>query len=348
MNVTELMAQIRTEMTGDLEKDIQHLQDVATDLHKEENSKELLEAVAEYAFSLMPDNARDKMVEMTFVNGKRMDQVYGEAVKLLESGDTDGSAALLSAISDKIAEKFEGGSVKWFSFRNPFEYHMYRYLYPDDTVFDRAPFDFAKYLAMYGYVLLEQRKALDAEKAIERAIKFNPVGADIRFELAEINKFAHNQERLLKVCQDTLPLCTTADRYARVLANMGFYCYVASDYDSAAVFYFESLRFEQSKAVELELQDVLHRMKTFGMKFAPPTHGKIIDTYEKYGLTPPPDSRMVNLALTLADSARQHGRIDLELMFLRTAYDMTHEAAFRERMETVAAELQEQQNTSGT
>ena len=44
----------------------------------------------------------------------------------------------------------------------------------------------------------------------------------------------------------------------------------------------------------------------------------------------------------------QHGRIDLELMFLRTAYDMTHEAAFRERMETVAAELQEQQNTSGT
>ena len=80
MNVNQLMAKIHTEMTGDPQKDIRHLQDIATDLRREENAVELLEALTEYAFNLMPDSAKEQMIEKTFVDGKRMDQVFGEAL----------------------------------------------------------------------------------------------------------------------------------------------------------------------------------------------------------------------------------------------------------------------------
>ena len=167
---------------------------------------------------------------------------------------------------------------------------------------------------------------------------FNPVSADARFELAELCKFAHNQDELLRVNQETLPLCTTADRFARVLSNMGFYCYVRQDFYSAAVFYFESLRFAPSQPVEMELQDVLRRMKTFGQKFAPPTHGQTIYVYEKYGLTPPPNPQLVNLAVTMIDQAKKFNRTDLEAFFNRCAFDLTNEPRFKEEMERLAAE----------
>ena len=340
MNVNELMALIRTEMTGDPQKDIRHLQDMAQDLRMEENAHELLSAIADYAFNLMPEDAKESMKETTFVDGRRMDRVFGEVKTLVNDGKMEEAGEKLRMISDKIAEHFEDKDPKWFSFRNPFEYHMYRFLYPEDTVFERAPFDFAHYLALYSYVLVELRQVPAAETAIRRAIKFNPVAADIRFELAEICKFAHNQEQLLRVNQETLPLCTDGASIARVLANMGFYCYVAQEFADAAAFYFESLRFQKSQAVDFELQDVLKRMKTFGIKFAPPTRGQTLDTYDKYGLPVPPNDALVKLALTLADNARNYGRLDLESHFLHTAYTMTNNAEIYARLERVAAEMQ--------
>ena len=342
MTVQELMAQLRTEMTGDIEKDIAHLQAVAEDLRSEENADELIAAVADYAFEQMPPELRERMQDRTFVGEKRMDMAFKDALRMVNEGRMNGAEAILKEISEKIEKYFEGDSPRYYSFRNPFEYHMYRYYFPNDTDFDRAPFDFAHYLALYGFVLLEQKKAREAEAALDRAVRFNPVSADVRFELAEICKFAGNQKKLLSVNLDTLRYCTSADRIARALANMGYYCYFAQDYYSAAVFYFESIRFAPSKAVEYELQDVLHRMKTFGQKFAPPTHGQTIDVYEKYHIQPPPNNDLVNLAVTLAHSAQEHRRTDLEALFNRVAFDLTNDPHFREEMERIANEKREE------
>lgn len=340
MNVTELMAQVRSEMTGDLKKDMQHLSDIADDLRKEPNADELVAAVAEYAFELMPEGTREKMQDMTFVGDRRMDQAFAAALKLVNAKQYADAEIILAAISDKIAAYYEGDDVKYFSFRNPFEYHMYRQFYPVDKVFERAPFDFAQYLELYGYVLLENGKTRAAEPVLDRAVKFNPVSADVRFERAELYKFTDNMPKLLDECRETLMVCTTPDRIARALTNTGFYCYKMNDFFNAAVFYFESIRFRPSKAVEFELQDVVKRMNSYGQKFTPPTNGQIIDAYEKYALTKQPSTELVNLALTLAQSAHDQQRKELEGLFLRTAYDLTNDAKMKEQLDALAAEVQ--------
>ena len=339
MTVNELMAQIHTEMTGDIAKDLRHLSDIANDLRKEPNAGELIAAVAEHAFAIMPADQRAEMEEQTFVGGKRLDRAFGEALALVDKKDFAGAEAILAAISEKIAAYFEQGEIRYRSFRNPFEYHMCRYFYPEDTDFERAPFDFAHYLTLYGYVLVETGKPDEAMTALERAIRFNPVAAEPRFELAELCKLGRDYPRLLAVNQQTMPLCTTPDRAARVLANMGFYCYAVGDLFSAAVFYFESIRFLPFKPVELELQDTVRRMNAEGQKFTPPTHGQTIDTYEKYGLPQFPDGNLVSLALTLADTARQYAQPNLEGHFYRVAFDMTNEPQIKAKLDELDAEM---------
>ena len=339
MTVNELMAQVRSEMTGDLKKDMRHLSDIADDLRREPNAEELVAAVAEYAFGLMPQNMKEQMQELTFVGDRRMDQAYAAALKLVEAKKMQEAETILAAISDKIAAHFESESPKFYCFRNPFEYHMYREFYPDDKVFERAPFDFSAYLELYGYVLIENGKTRVAEKALDRAVRFNAVSADVRFERAELYKLADNMPKLLDECRETLRICTTPGRIARTLTNVGFYCYKMNDFFNAAVFYFESIRFQPSKAVEYELQDVVKRMNSYGQKFTPPTHGQIVDAYEKYALTQQPSTELVNLALTLAQSAHDQQQKELEGLFLRTAYDLTNDAKMKEQLDALAAEI---------
>lgn len=341
MTVTELMKQIEERLTGDLPQDMNYLSSLSQELRREENAEELLEAIAEKAYSIMPEEQHAEFTEMTFLNGKRLDQVFAQALKLVNDGKMQEAETLLAGLSDKIAAHYEDAKPRLFSFRNPFEYHMYRFYYPNDTDFDRAPFDFAHYLQLYGYVLLDNKKLDEAEQALERAIRFNPVSADVRFEMAELCKLRRDGKKLLAVNQDTLRFCTSAERIARVLANMGFYCYYVGDFYEAAVFYFESLRFYGSKPVEIELQDVMRHMKTYGQKFAPPTEGQTLDVYRKYGLQPPPNSDLVNLAVTLADSAQEYGKPELEGLFTRVAFDLTNNPEFRERLAAVDRKVQE-------
>lgn len=339
VNVTELIAKTRTELSGDPQRDLQYLMDLAKQYRREENAAEITAALAELGFSLMPKDAQEHMRKTTFVRGKRMDLAFHNAMELISEGKTQEAEVLLAEMADVIHEHFEIGDKKWFCFRNPFEYHLYRMYYPTVTDFDRAPFDFAHYLTMYGFVLLENHKVRAAAQAVERGIRFNPVNADVRFELAEIYKFAGNPEKLLQINRDTLRICTTPSRIARTLCNMGYYCVMKQEFYDAAVFYFKSLCFESNRAVEMELTDVTRRLHTMGRMFEKPTNGQILDTFEKYDLSVPPNNDLVNLAVTLGESARDHRQPQLVGLFYRVAYDLTNEPRFKKILEEVDKEL---------
>ena len=338
MTVNELMEKIKAECTGDAAHDLQYLTELARSLRREPNATELTEAIAKHAYSIMPEDARAEMERTTMVDGKRMDIAYRDALALVNVQKFAEAEPLLAAISDKIVECFEG-EKKWFSFRNPFEYHMYREFFPVDTDFDRAPFDFSHYLTLYGFVLIETHKIKEAEGVLKRAVSFDPMACEPRFELCELYKLTRADKQIIELSRETMRYCTTADRIARVLCNLGFYCTDIGDLYSAAVFYFESLRFEPSKPVEAELQDVVRLMNQAGQKFAPPTKGQTLDVYEKYHIIQPPNSELINLALALAEAARQADRPQLEGLFVRVCWDLTRNEEFKTRLDFIDQEI---------
>ena len=341
MTVTELMERVKAEMTGDAQADLRRLSEIAQEYKHEENAGELMEAIANFAYEILPEDTRAEMEASTFVRGMRMDKAFAEALKLIRADQSKEAESLLAEIASTIHKHFMNGEKKWFCFRNPFEYHVYRMYHPEDTGFDRAPFDFANYLQTYAFVLLNNGNGLAALQMLDRAIACNPVSVDPRFEQTEIYKLMRMPEKLLQSVQETIRLSTTASNFARCAADMGYYCTMKENLHDAAIFYFDSLRFVFSADVESELQDTMHRMQLSGQLFAPPTKGQILDVYEKYGVMQPPNSDLVNLALTLADSAKQHGRLRLEGLFMRCAYDMTNAEQFKARLDDIDARIAE-------
>ena len=339
MTVNELMERVRAEMGDNVSENLEKIAALTQEIKREENAAELLEALAQFAFEMVPPEIQEQMQETTFVGGRRMDQAFGEALRLVNENKSAEAMPILKEISDKIAQHFETEPRKWYSFRNPFEYHMFRQFYPEVAGMDRAPFDFAHYLQLYAYVLMDEGDTRGAEAAVRRAIAFNPVSAEMHFELSEIFKFVKNLPDLLKNCQEISRLCTTADRMARVCNDMGYFCQETGDLQSAAVFYFESMRLNPSDVTETELTDVVRHINALGQRFAPPTDSQVDEVFRRSRIIRYPNGELVELALGMKNEAQKYQRLDLEGLFTRVAYDLTNEPALKADLDRIDREI---------
>lgn len=339
MTVNELMERVRAEMGDNVSENLEKITAMTAEVKHEENAAELLEALAQFAFEMVPPEIQQQMEETTFVNGKRMDQAFGEALALVNGNKSAEALPILKAISDKIAQYFEEEPRKWYSFRNPFEYHMFRQFYPDKTGFDRAPFDFAHYLVLYAYTLMDAGSTREAEAAVKRAISFNPVSAEMHFELSEICKFVKNLPDLLKNCQEISRICTTPDRMARVCNDMGYFCQETGDLQSAAVFYFESMRLNPVSVTEAELTDVVRHINAMGQRSAPPTDAQIDEVFRRNRIIRYPNGELVELALGMKNEAQKYQRLDLEGLFTRVAYDLTNNPELKADLDRIDREI---------
>lgn len=339
MTVKELIERVRAEMGENVSENLEKITAMTQEIKHEENAPELLEALAQFAFEMVPPDVQQQMQETTFVNGKRMDQAFGEAAALVSADKCGEALPILEAISDKIAQHFEEEPRKWYSFRNPFEYHMFREFYPEETGYDRAPFDFAHYLELYAYALMDAGRTRDAEAAVKRAISFNPVSAEMHFELSEICKFTKNLPDLLKNCQEISRICTTPDRMARVCNDMGYFCQETGDFQSAATFYFESMRLNPVSTTEAELTDVVRRINASGQRFAPPTDEQVAAVFRRNHLIRYPNEELVRLALALKNQAQNYKRLDLEGLFTRVAFDLTNDPELKADLDRIDREF---------
>lgn len=318
------------QLTGDYKKDIPFLEQKSKEYAKEENGAELVNALAEMAFSLLPEEEQAKLRETSFIDGKRLDALYHEAEQLIRQKKMLEAEAILSQISDKIEEQFGEGKQPraYFSFRNPFEYHMYLEFYATSKEFGRAPFDFSKYLLSYGYVLIELKQLEQAEAVLERSIRFNPMNPDARFELAELFKLKHQWDKLLAQTQENIKIACSSYLLARCYCDMGFYCVETQDYASALCFYYQSLFYMESRPVRMELRMLEQQM---GGKQEAPTRVQVEQACAKYKVPDGPSQQIIELACVLADGAEQQNRMDLAAFFCRIAWDLTRDKRFAEK-----------------
>lgn len=150
--IQEALAICNANLTGDLKTDIPYLEGQVRRYAHEPNGEELAKRITELAFSLLPKEQQDQFMTATTLNGKRLDELFHEARELLNQEKYQEAAVSLRALTAKCEEGFgKESKLHYFSFRNPFEYHLYRMLYPGQSNIERAPYDFAMYYTLYGY-----------------------------------------------------------------------------------------------------------------------------------------------------------------------------------------------------
>ena len=301
MTINEIMEKIREGLTGEYSVDMVYLESQADKYRSAKNAKEIESAIADLAYEILPDDKREVLNKMMYIDGKRLDVVFAEANKLIQEKKIDESFKLTEALYTKIRMNYrETESEVYLSFRNTLEHQLYLYFYRPSKKLVRPVFDLSQMVLLHGYNLLELGRAEEAARVINDAIRYNPMNTDAYFELAECYKSLRDHDQLLSVIKETLEVAVTPVQLSRCYCNLGFYCVEVKDYDRAVCFYYERMIYADHPMVPAEL----HHIHTITKKkIVPPTRDEVNEAFAHYGMKCGANEDVVGVITALAKEA---------------------------------------------
>lgn len=321
MNYNEILDSLKAKLTAEtMEENTAILREEGIKFGKEGNY-DGVRAVGELMHELMPEEQKKEVERLTHLEGVRLDEYYRNIVKLINEHKTVEAKPLAEKLYSKIIEEYrEGEKAKFVSLRNPFEDNLYQHLYKNEKTLNRAPFDFATYIAAYAYLLVDSGSPLDAIPILEKAIEYNPVDCGPRFELAEVYKLLKNKKKLIEVTKDTLKIASSPIAIARCYANMGYMCTDIGELDDAVVFYTASVMMAPNPAIPYELKGISQRK---GEDIKKPSFEQIKEIFAKYDLEFGPDREVISVAAQLAAHFMKNEDFPNAVRSLKLLYNLT-------------------------
>lgn len=323
MTVEEILKEIRAGLTGEYSIDIVYLENQVKKYSGSANAQAIENGIVDIVYEILPEDKKTEINKMMYMDGKRLDTVFAEAMKLINEHKIEESFKLTEALYTKILINYrETESKAYLSMRNPLEHQLYLYLYSPSKTLERPPFDLSRMVMLHGYNLLELGKPEDAINVLEDAIRYNPVNTDPYFEMCECYKVLKRPEDLLAATKEIISISTTPMELSRCYCNLGYYCVEIKDYDSAVCFYYESLIYDNHPGVTGEL----HHIHTITQKkITPPTRKEVNAAFEKYGMTAGADKDVLSVTSALAKEAIENKNLGDARFYLATLYGLTND-----------------------
>lgn len=280
-----------------------------------------LKAVGELIMENMPEERREEINRLTFLDGKRLNVVYDEIDALIKEKKYLEALPIAEKLYKKICLEFaETDKAKFVSLRNPFEDNLCQLLFSEEKTLNRTPFNFTMYLTTYAYLLIETGANIDAIPVLEKAIDFNPIDVAPRFELAEIYKLIKNKKMVLEVSRETLKVAYSPLSIARCYSNIGYALTDSGDYEDAAAFYVASVMFAPNPAVPYEMQ---HLADLKGTPIRKPSMEEMVEVMKKYDIEYGPDKHVIEVSAQLAAHYMGLGDKENAVQAMKITYNLT-------------------------
>ena len=323
MAENKILEELRAKLTGTPEENTKYLRGMA-ETYANEGNVEGMNAASLLLVEIMPQEQKDEIERLTHLDGMRLDEMQNKIVKLINEKNTTEAKTLAERLYKKITIDYrETETARFVSLRNPFEDNLYQLKYKkDQKVLNRAPFDFPAYITTYAYLLTEAGSPLDAIPVLEKAIEYNPLDCNPRFELAEVYKLLKNKRMLIETTKETLEVAASPVAIARCYANVGYALTDMGEYDDAALFLSASLIFAPHPAIPYELRDVAERK---GSPIKPPTQNEINEVMKKYDIPYGPNEDVVSVAAKLSANYLMEKDIPNALKALKLTYNLTRD-----------------------
>ncbi|MCD8220537.1 MAG: hypothetical protein LUC50_09600 [Ruminococcus sp.] len=331
MTTNEIIEKIRDGLTGEYSVDMVYLEAEVEKYRSHKNGKAIENAIADLALEIMPDDKRELLNKMMYIDGKRLDKVFAEAQKLIEEKKIEESFRLTEALYTKIRMNYrETESEMYLSLRNPLEHQLYLYFYQPSKKLIRPVFNLSQMVLLHGYNLLELKRPEEAARVIGDAIRYNPMNTDAYFELAECYKVMHKPEDLLSVTKETIEIAVTPIQLSRCYCNLGYYCVDVKDYDRAVCFYYESLIYADNPVIPAEL----HHIHTITMKkIVPPTREEVNEAFEYYHMESGANKEIIGVISALAKEGIEKKDLSITRFYLHMQYGLTNDPEIKEMMD---------------
>jgi tetratricopeptide (TPR) repeat protein len=323
MAENKILEELRAKLTDSFEENNNFLRGEAERFAKEGNT-EGVNAATLLLVEIMPEEMKQEAERLTHIDGMRLDEMQNKIVQLINEKNMNEAKTLAERLYKKITIDYrDGDNARFVSLRNPFEDNLYQLKYKnDDKVLNRTPFDFPAYITTYAYLLVETGSPLDAIPVLEKAIEYNPLDCNPRFELAEVYKLLKNKRMLIETTKATLEVASSPVAIARCYANVGYALTDLGEYDDAVAFLSASLIFAPHPAIPYELRDVAERK---GSPIKPPSQEEINAAMKKYDIPYGPNEDVVSVAAKLSAHYLMEKDIPNALKALKLTYNLTRD-----------------------
>ena len=175
---------------------------------------------------------------------------------------------------------------------------------------------------MYSYSLIENQKIDEAEEALKKANKWNPVSTTIMGELSEVYKIKKDYENYLYWSKRIIQYATSSKTLARGYRNIAYYYCDIEEYEKSAAIYHFSRFFEENKQVTSELFYIAEKL---GKLPEEPKLDNIKDLFKQEDIQFGASDIVIGAAYQIAKACLDNNDSQNALYYLFVVYDLTHD-----------------------
>ena len=314
-----IMKSITSKLTGDIEKDMSYLLEQSNKYKNHKYGKEVTRACGRLLYEIMPDNMKKEFDAAVNKDVKAFDAAfeevqfqmykkkYGKALELLES----------MIYHYEELDLYDEDEVScYFDFKEPFEEILYMQIYDPQKEIRRAQIKYSDLYCLYGSLLLELNRYEEAEWALRKGMKWNPINAKIAFEHAETYKVRGMFDEFYNATKDIYKIAFHSDYLARYYRNLGYYFIEKNEMQLAVYCYLFSLNFEESERVQSEIYYISQMDRTINLDI---NLDMIQNAFTTHGIPFGPDHNIIGMAyeltkLSIEDDNKENAKYYLSII----------------------------------
>jgi len=333
MGFEEIMRTITAGMTGEKEKDAKYLVEQMEKYKDHEMGKEIVRACGRLLYNCIPEDDKNKLER--FVNNNRMsyESVLDEARFKQHEKKYDEALNLVEGVIRNLEEinLFADDQVsEYHCFNEFFEAMLYRHYAKPTKDQRQASIPMDEIYLLQGSILIDLRRYSDAESALAKAMRWNPVNARIAFEHAETRKLQGDMDGFFQLTLDTFRYAFRPKDVARCFRNLGFYFTEKELWKESVACFTMSLQYEPEST--MAMSELYYIQQKTGRIIPPPSMEEYKKISEKYGFPVRVHPDILPLAFAYGNQLKENGDYEGARYCWQIVYDLTGAEEIKERM----------------
>lgn len=336
MTYEEIIANITEGLTGDPEVDLEYLKS-QMDIYKDhEKGQEIIRACGRLIYNLMPDDAKEEIGKIMNREDLKIDSIMDEIHFAIYEKKIDKAVSLITELANKADElhMYENDSVsEYYCFESTMEEALYKIINQPERDVRASQYPYARVYLEQGSVYFEAGMYEEAEKALEKARRWNPVNIRIASEYMETIKMRKDWDAFKNITIEMFKYAFKREDVARLFRNLGFYFVEMQDYVAAKLCYTLSLNYESdNKNAMSELYYIDDLTKG---QYKLPSEDEAEKIAEKYGFPMGVNPDVLGIAFALGKQCLEEGQVDGIRYFMSIVYDLTRDDEIKKILDSL-------------
>ena len=336
----EIMTEITSNLTGDQDSDIEYLTNKCEEYKTHEMATEILRGIGRIMYDLLPDEKRER-INMAIKNDSLGWKATLEEVDFcIYKKDFSKARVLIESLIDKLEASglYKDDEVtEYKDFYEYFEEVIYSFMNKPEKTLRSPGYPFANIYLRYGGLLFEFHEHEKAKEALIKAVEWNPISAEIAFELAENYKATGDVETFFDMSKQAHKNCFRPATLARCYRNLAYYYTENKKYREAMACLIRSGTYDDASAnLQSEMYFIQETNGGVRINLEP---DEVMDILEKENIPIGPDQDVLGLSFALAKGCMDRKELNGAEYFLNIFYDLTGDEQTGKMLDTVRKTL---------